>query len=602
MSLPNQPSNTPSPAPGADPQPAAAGSEGGRKRRPRWKRVLTVIGVTFLGMALLGGIALGGAEYYTARPEFCRSCHVMEPYFLSWSRDVHGAKLHVRCVDCHYAPGERHTFEAKFKGLSQAASYFSGRYGASRPRAHFNEASCLTSSCHGDGSYKNKVLLLGEARTETRMVDGKETTVERVPSVHFTHAKHEATPERVAESEKARDDALARLRGDVAGAALERIQAVAVSVKPAAERFAELDTVCTELKLADTVRDDARTYMDAEHLVVRRKHLAGLGCAACHSFDPSGKRHVEVNRNTCFTCHFNLERFNQNTGTCLKCHDAPTRAIVIHAESTDDADAKPTLMDHRDIVARNVECASCHFDVVTPSLRVTTRECEACHDQAQYLEGFDKRTTTDVERYHAVHIGARRARCEDCHRGNEHRLVDPRRVEPGASFLAPVLNDCQHCHPKHHEEQVDLLAGIGGAGVDRAVPNAMFGSRINCRGCHTESASDLKGDKLIKATATACLACHSADYAQLFEQWNAELENYLAEVEALLATADKRAQELEAAGRPLTRDSLAMLEQARQNVHLVKAGQGIHNRHFALQLLDVARRRLTSLVGDSATP
>lgn len=568
------------------------------RRRSRWQRTLRTLGITVICLTLFMGIAMGGAELYTARPEFCGTCHIMDPYYKSWSRDIHGQKLGVRCVDCHYAPGERFTIKAKFKGLSQVASYFSGRYGAGRPRAHFNEASCLTSSCHGDGAYKEKLLLIGEPRTETRLVGGQETQVERTPSVRFRHVKHEVTPERLAEAEQERVAAREALAQALAPDALARIERVATSVKPTHDRQDELRQLFAEFKLDERAQGQATALMNAVHLETRLRHLQGLGCAACHAFDATGQRHISVNQTTCFTCHFNNEGFNTGTGECLKCHEAPTRAIVVHAATTLEPDEKPTLMDHRDIVSRKINCASCHFDVVQPGIGVTARECQNCHDQDRFLEGFDARTTADVERYHEVHIGHRRARCEDCHRGNEHRLLDPLRIEPGPSFLRPVLSDCQHCHPGHHAEQVELLAGVGGAGVDRPMPNAMFGSRINCRACHTEPGSDFKGDPLIKATQEACIACHSGEYGKMFEQWTSEIETYLSEAEALLANAERRAAELEKAGRPLTRDSQVMLDQARENIRLVKAGRGIHNRHFALQLLDVARRRLTTLLGE----
>jgi nitrate/TMAO reductase-like tetraheme cytochrome c subunit len=569
-------------------------------RRPRWQRVLITLGIAAICLTLFMGVALGGAELYTARPEFCGTCHIMDPYYESWSRDIHGRKLGVRCVDCHYAPGERFTIKAKFKGLSQVASYFSGRYGAGRPRAHFDEASCLTSSCHGDGAYREKLLLIGEPRTETRLVGGVETLVERTPSVRFKHAKHEVTPERLAETAQQRAAARQRLSESLRPEVVGRVERVATSVKPTHERQAELVRLFDELELEldEGARLAATALMSAVHLETRLRHLHGLGCAACHAFDATGKRHIAVNQTTCFTCHFNNEGFNTGTGECLKCHEAPTRAIVVHAATTLTPDEKPTLMDHRDIVSRNINCASCHFDVVQPGISVTTRECQNCHDQDRFLAGFEARTTADVERYHEVHIGGRRARCEDCHRGNEHHLLDPLRIEKGPSFLKPVLGDCQHCHPGHHAEQVELLAGIGGAGVDRPMPNAMFGSRINCRACHTEPGSDFKGDPLIKATQDACIACHTSEYGEMFEQWTSEIATYLSEAEALLASAEKRAAELEQAGRPLTRDSQAMLDQARENIRLVKSGRGIHNRHFALQLLDVARRRLTALLGE----
>ncbi len=144
-------------------------------------------GIVTLVMAVLGGAGMGGAEYYTAQPNFCGSCHVMDPYYKSWQSDKHGALLDVRCVDCHYAPGEHHTFMAKFRGLSQAASYFSGRSGASRPRAHVADASCLTSKCHGNDDHMTKELFIGERRTETRIVGGQEVLLMNQRRSQWTH-------------------------------------------------------------------------------------------------------------------------------------------------------------------------------------------------------------------------------------------------------------------------------------------------------------------------------------------------------------------------------------------------------------------------------
>src|SRR6516225_8596505 len=93
------------------------------------------IGITALILIVISAIGLAIADHKTSQPEFCGSCHIMKPYYESWHADVHGGKLEIACVECHYAPGERESFTAKLRGLSQVASYISGRYGASRPRA-----------------------------------------------------------------------------------------------------------------------------------------------------------------------------------------------------------------------------------------------------------------------------------------------------------------------------------------------------------------------------------------------------------------------------------------------------------------------------------
>src|ERR1700741_5209421 len=111
---------------------APAGASWG-KRIKRWSiRACITLGV----LLLLGATLVGVAELKTSQAQFCASCHIMEPYYASWQADLHGGKLDVACVECHYAPGERTTLKGKLRGLSQGTSYVSGRYGATRPRAH----------------------------------------------------------------------------------------------------------------------------------------------------------------------------------------------------------------------------------------------------------------------------------------------------------------------------------------------------------------------------------------------------------------------------------------------------------------------------------
>ena len=60
----------------------------------RWGFVLA----TFI--VLVGGSA-GFAEY-SMQPDFCRSCHLMEPYYQAWHSSTH---KNVACTKCHFEPG-----------------------------------------------------------------------------------------------------------------------------------------------------------------------------------------------------------------------------------------------------------------------------------------------------------------------------------------------------------------------------------------------------------------------------------------------------------------------------------------------------------------
>lgn len=574
------------PAPDRAPDPATP-SPAGRAVRPRWRRLLAGLGITLGVGAVVLAAGLGGAEYYTSRPDFCGSCHVMDAYYESWSQDVHGAKHGILCIDCHYAPGERLTIKAKFKGLSQVASYFSGRYGAGRPRAHVSDESCLRSGCHGDQAFVPALLLIGEPRTETRLVEGREVEVQRAPSVHFVHQKHMEVAARTQEIEHDVAQTRARLATQVDAEMLGKIVAIATSVDFAADRTRAMRELVERLPVS--VQEDAHALMQQEHYRIRVAQLAGLNCSACHSFNPTRASHITIDREVCYTCHFTHEVFNRETGECLRCHEPPTRAITVHATGSG-AGPGSVVMDHQDIVKKGVDCASCHLDVVGDDGPVSERECVHCHDQAHYLSDFPTRTTETVRKYHEVHIAEQRAHCFDCHTKLRHGLLEPAAgLARSSGFLLPVLNECQHCHPNHHSEQVELLTGTGGVGIENALPNAMVGSRLNCRACHTQPAAGDKGEQVVRATQASCIACHSDDYLKLFDQWKHEIETYLGETQTLFQQVDGLVGR---AGPSAPPDARTCLDAARQNIALVRDGGGLHNRQYALLLLDAARRDL----------
>ena len=590
---------TPEPTPDAAPSSHQSPAPESKPRRKR--SLLRIIGMLLCILLVAMAMSVGGAEYYTSRPDFCGSCHIMDPYYETWTKDKHGAKLDVWCVECHYAPGEQHTLMAKFKGLSQLASYFSGRAGASRPRAHVNDDSCLLSKCHGDAEHVNKSLLIGEPRKEKRIIAGFETEVQRTPTVRFVHAKHLQVADRRKETDATMSEIASRLKGVMPAEAFTQVQAASRSIQPAADRDAAMTALMERLGLPNHAKD-ALELLRLEHIRLRLAQLEGINCSACHTFDAKGSNHFAVDQQTCFVCHFTNQQFNRDTAECLRCHEPPARKIAVHGitETHATPTGAATLMDHQDIIDRKIDCASCHFDVVSGSTTVTARDCASCHDQDRYLANFANRDTKIVEDYHRVHVAMQRARCPDCHRTIEHRLIDPQHVGMSSGFLQPVLQDCQHCHPNHHREQVDLLMGTGGHGVSIAMPNAMFGSRLNCRACHTQSGTDFKGDPLVKATENTCLACHGDDYRKLFDQWMSEIQASVKELEASVVRAEALEKDRRTAGRPLAADAVNKIEAARANLHFVQSGNGIHNKNFALQLIDVSQRDLDAVLTNAA--
>ncbi len=129
----------------------------------RWllARLVALVGT----LALLGGVAVGFSGWYTSRPQFCRSCHIMEPYYVSWQ---HSSHKDVSCIKCHFPPGVGEKVRGKMAGLVQLAKYVTDSAGP-RPAAEISDASCLRSGCH-----------------EVRLLSGR-LEFEGVP---FDHAPH----------------------------------------------------------------------------------------------------------------------------------------------------------------------------------------------------------------------------------------------------------------------------------------------------------------------------------------------------------------------------------------------------------------------------
>jgi len=81
----------------------------------------------------------------TENPDFCgKNCHIMRPYYDSWSKSAHND---VRCVECHYEPGLIGHIKGKINGLTQFFSYETSSEGyPGQLYAKVSDENCLI--CH----------------------------------------------------------------------------------------------------------------------------------------------------------------------------------------------------------------------------------------------------------------------------------------------------------------------------------------------------------------------------------------------------------------------------------------------------------------------
>ena len=571
-------------------QPSGGGEPPPQPKQPhRFRRWLLAIVIGLVVLACLGGGFLVFAEHYTAQPTFCASCHNMEPYYASWKQDTHGGHLNIACVDCHYAPGERTTINAKMRGLSQVASYFSGRYGKSRPRAHVAPESCLTSNCHGDGRFLDKPLQVG--------------------TVTFKHSKHIKHSDEEEQKHELRFAALTK----------------ELETKLGPERFAQLKNAAREIGLAEARTDamerlcltwnvsvDRALLMELyqlTHRAVRIAQLHSLQCIDCHanasqgptSVAAPGQSHFRVQKTSCYTCHFNSQAFNVGTAECMRCHTPPQKAITVHDQipkqgaadekSEKKAEEKPKTaekaikMDHSEIVAHKVDCRACHADVIVGNSLVTRRDCEHCHDQPEVLASWKTTLTTDdVIHFHKVHVPQQRAKCLDCHSEIRHQLAPVEGQLAGTGFLSSAMSDCTHCHSSQHRDVVKLLLGRGSETVPSSDPNVMFGARTNCYGCHTEHGKSGGKDALV-ATQQSCVACHGEQYGQTFEQWKTALDASLTDAQDAVKKAEEAVTNAKDVPPAARSKAEGLLAGAKADLELIQRGNGVHNITYALDIL-----------------
>ena len=136
-----------------------------------------------------GGLVVATVEA-TGRPGFCNSCHIMKPYYASWTQSSHAE---VECLKCHLRPGFTGLVKGKINGLAQLVDCVVGRVGT-KPNATIVDASCLRSECHATKKLATETFGASEVRFPhdkhvKQVVDGIRITCGTCHS-HFEGTDH----------------------------------------------------------------------------------------------------------------------------------------------------------------------------------------------------------------------------------------------------------------------------------------------------------------------------------------------------------------------------------------------------------------------------
>ncbi|MFA9614046.1 MAG: hypothetical protein ACERK9_08855, partial [Deltaproteobacteria bacterium] len=326
-----------------------------------------------------------------------------------------------------------------------------------------------------------------------------------------------------------------------------------------------------------------------------------VNCTSCHQHE-TGKKHFEVSRESCHLCHFTKVKFNEGRGKCELCHALPEKPIQTSGD-------KPIT--HQMMKDAKVGCISCHMELIQASGgttyeayiekgalktalvlgagRTKKESCLACHDQAK-----DLKEATNKKLMHQKHVTVKNARCLECHEPIKHSLDGLKQSEAKATMgekLAAgkdyVRDSCLACHPEPHRKQLLLTAGQKLEGV-LAAPSPHETARASCLACHREQGISKKGQRVLKASDKICISCHQGR-TTLLKDWKDELEK---EVKYTREVEQEAVQALKKAKPKLSKAKLAearkMLAEGRGHLNMVRFGNGVHNKKYAIMLLDAA--------------
>ncbi len=336
-----------------------------------------------------------------------------------------------------------------------------------------------------------------------------------------------------------------------------------------------------------------------EHKTHLEKVIDGqkLQCTSCHLHQTRG-RHFEVPKELCFICHFRKAKENEGRAKCAVCHEIPEKPLEMKKVAGDVGDGKPKKpITHKELEAAKISCNRCHLEMIMGSTSLKMDLCLECHHDAS-PELMSK--VSDKKLMHMEHVTKQTARCSQCHETIDHKKN---------SYLDAAVKNCDACHPEPHFYTKKLLAGVGsvGVGTQEKYPSLMHSFGTNCTGCHQKDSRDAKGNKVRAGSNKSCAACHHNDpkYEKMTVQWAKDIveavaETKLAEKAALEAVAEVQS----AKTTPVYTQAVAKLKRGQENLRIVTAGGGVHNKKYAMLLLDMATQSFQEVAAElkSQTP
>lgn len=385
-----------------------------RRQGKYFKLIPNKWGWALIAFVVFVGGSAGFAEY-SMKPDFCRSCHLMEPYYQAWHQSTH---KNVACTDCHFEPGLENTIKGKFQASNQAVKYITSMYG-SKPHAEIRDVSCMRSGCH------EKRLLEGKVNWTVKTPNGNEITIK------FDHTPH-LKEERRGKQLRCVSCHSQIVQGQHLVVTLDTCFLCHMKGKEHGrnEKTVGGCTACHEAPKKE-IRLATGIFNHDEYL------KRGVTCNNCHS--DSIKGDGVVNKQTCWTCHNKPEQIARYSDTAY-----------LHQQH---------------IMQSKVECSTCHIQIEhnltagamkPPSATHSGFEagsCSSCHEQLhggpqELYRGSGGRGVPDMP----SPMFRAQVDCIACHRTREQ--TDSVATVTGQTFKATQAS-CNYCHATKYDGVLD---------------------------------------------------------------------------------------------------------------------------------------------------
>ncbi|MCC6159265.1 MAG: NapC/NirT family cytochrome c [Deltaproteobacteria bacterium] len=361
-------------------------------RKSKRNRRLLIAGGAVLFVAFVAFAFLEA----TSSPDFCASCHNMQPYVESWRTSSHNQ---VQCAQCHYEPGTWNYLKGKFTdGQVHLVMFMTGRT-KGKYHAEISDLSCQ--ECH----------------SSEQLHDAKD-----FQGISFSHENHLGTMRR----EK-------KLRCVTCHGQL--VQGEHLSVDPRdcfichfkADENGARDPVLSDCRTCHKTVPSEIHLAEGQTFAHGRYIESGIACTNCHQGIIEGAGNVDFDH--CMECHserertlkeiikdkYTIESYHLNHVTnhkveCWRCHDVIKHEIVRNPTSESfETNCTVCHASNQHIGPRELYKGTGAIGVPDEPARMylANVDCASCH--VKRLSGPDDRSATDLASL--VHGQA----CNDCH-------------------------------------------------------------------------------------------------------------------------------------------------------------------------------------------